>query len=394
MRQRRIWPWLAFLGLLAVAVGVGAIWHAFRSRVSHDLGRIAFVGSDANIWLIAADGTTQQQVTFDADEKTVRYSWPTWSPDGRELAFVQWIDEGTTGQGAIYISNQDGTGVRHLTPTDRGYFAWSPDSRFLAVVEAGRGGQTNVCGSSWGMHMGWNLVRIDVETGERETIADLANELSGVGRGDSMDPFANLAASEPRRWGFALQGVRWSANGKWLVFETPESMFLVQYPEGQVTNLDRRAPPYCEAVDQTPWQLIFSPAGERIAYVDQMRTIAVMTPDGKSTPIVEPSSDDQEGMPYLYGWSPDGRYLLFERDGVLTRVRTDGRHPQPVYEESRGVAVGRLAFSPDAKKVVFTLVTGNPGTSERPQTHLWVGNLDGSDLHEIVEGCQPDWQPK
>jgi Tol biopolymer transport system component len=58
---------------------------------------------------------------------------PTWSPDGKRLAFAS-TRGGTDGLYAIFLINRDGTGLTQIT--DQGlnahYPVWSPDGRVLA----------------------------------------------------------------------------------------------------------------------------------------------------------------------------------------------------------------------------------------------------------------------
>jgi len=51
--------------------------------------------------------------------------WPTWSPDGQQIAFVS---ERDNRNGEIYVMNADGSDVRRLTDNDlrEGMLAWSP----------------------------------------------------------------------------------------------------------------------------------------------------------------------------------------------------------------------------------------------------------------------------
>ena len=95
--------------------------------------KIVFCSSrDGNdeIYTMNADGSNQTRLTFhEADD------WqPTWSPSGRQIAFVSvrsgdWNSE-------IYIMNADGTNLRQLTH----YWGedaepdWSPDGSQIAFV--------------------------------------------------------------------------------------------------------------------------------------------------------------------------------------------------------------------------------------------------------------------
>ncbi|MFB6894065.1 TolB family protein [Kitasatospora sp. NPDC056327] len=88
----------------------------------------------SDLYVIAPDGTTAQRVTFLTNDTP--YSGavtdPAWSPDGKQLVFS--YRTSATGQpanaSALYVVNADGTGMRRLTPWElrAGERAnWSPD---------------------------------------------------------------------------------------------------------------------------------------------------------------------------------------------------------------------------------------------------------------------------
>jgi TolB protein len=83
-------------------------------------------GSD--IWLMKPDATGLQRITRDGSRNTS----PSWSPDGRRIAFVS----SRNGIDQIWTMNADGSGTRRLT-APRGLDAqpaWSPDGRRIAFV--------------------------------------------------------------------------------------------------------------------------------------------------------------------------------------------------------------------------------------------------------------------
>jgi TolB protein len=98
-------------------------------------GRIVFardldpiVGQvDDDIFTMEADGTNQKNLT---NSPGVGDFEPSWSPTGRRIAFVSDRD----GDGEIYTMRPDGTGVRQLTFDGLGYEFpdWSPDGRLIA----------------------------------------------------------------------------------------------------------------------------------------------------------------------------------------------------------------------------------------------------------------------
>jgi Tol biopolymer transport system component len=96
--------------------------------------RLALVALD-RVWVMEyPDGTPARLTALESGEFE-----PTWSPDGRWIAFVTWSD---TAGGHIYRAPADGSGpARRLTRVS-GYYrqpAWAPDgSRIVAVRSAAR----------------------------------------------------------------------------------------------------------------------------------------------------------------------------------------------------------------------------------------------------------------
>ncbi len=137
---------------------------AFQPGWAPDGFRITFantVGTSVGggIWIINADGTGGGRVPSTQQND----AWPTFSPDGRQIAFVRQAGRFAS----IFVVNVDGTGLRQVT-TDVSVEdpEWSPDgSRFtfsngfdVYVVNADGTGLTNIATSEFGnaRHPSWS----------------------------------------------------------------------------------------------------------------------------------------------------------------------------------------------------------------------------------------------
>ena len=93
---------------------------------SPDGGKIA-IGDGGDIWTVPADGTGGSTPLVTGPGLN---GAPSWSPDGRRLAFMSDRD----GNFDIYVMNADGTGQTRLTdnPLDDGSPVWAPDGTRIA----------------------------------------------------------------------------------------------------------------------------------------------------------------------------------------------------------------------------------------------------------------------
>jgi Tol biopolymer transport system component len=103
-----------------------------QTAFSPDGGRIALTGQGKgkdvlHVWDVAARREIRR---FDLPLESV--SGPTWSPDGRQLAF----SGSAGGVTDLYLVNADGTGFRRLTNDGYGDFQpqWSPDGKTIAFT--------------------------------------------------------------------------------------------------------------------------------------------------------------------------------------------------------------------------------------------------------------------
>ena len=80
------------------------------------------------IYVADADGSNSRQLT----DNKFSDAWPTWSPDGTQIAFIN-IEDGV---GELYIIDVDGTNLRRITNNSwlDVYPRWSSDGSTVYLL--------------------------------------------------------------------------------------------------------------------------------------------------------------------------------------------------------------------------------------------------------------------
>ncbi|MGH3104036.1 MAG: TolB family protein [Gaiellaceae bacterium] len=295
---------LAACGLLVATVVGGA-----RAVPPGADGRIAFQGSDPDsfdIWTMNPDGSGLTSVTATPDSDEFE---PSWSPDGRRIAFTSDRGGERAGPTAVYVTNVAGGAARRLNPAGLSQTspAWSPD----------------------GMHIAFSLCTRRPAEGEPCSSAQIAVARAADGRGLRF-------VTRPLRGANAVDSKpAWAPNGRWLVFtRTVDS----GYNELWVIGLDRRGLRRLlrddSQIDHNP---SWSPDGRRIAFVSDVDgddAIYVIGANGKGRQRVvgetadedDPDGDDPQTVSGVSNpaFSPSGRRIVYSAGGDLWTIGVDG----------------------------------------------------------------------
>jgi len=142
------------------------------------------------------------------------------------------------------------------------------------------------------------------------------------------------------------------------------------------------------SVDRLGPGLSWAPDGKRIVFDASTQPkqgtfddydLYVVNADGTDLKRIT-SGDDNDILP---DWSPDGTWIAFHRNCVLSIIHPDGTQAKPL---SFGLCATGIAWSPDGQWIAFLDVT--PPSGERPST-IRVFQPGGSDARIVYTFDQP-----
>lgn len=299
--------------------------------------RIAFLGSDNNIWLISSAGGDRVRITGSSAVSAL-----AWSPDGTQMAYVS--------SGDLYVVDLPHENRRKLTHTsDVGPFslAWSKSGQIAFV------------------------------RGE--------NSIATISAGDETPKIRTLVKSVPfRGYGlhrpFSFPSLNWSADGSMLTFDV--------YPSYGFGLASLKVAGY----QKTPgWHASWSPTYDELAYVRDGQIRLVDVQQGEESVLIQ-SPDGTYAFPTFspdstriaYTWSlpsvgADSSLWVYDR---LQEKRTK-LFPGPAAD---------LSWSPDGRRLAFARWVPAGGFFQF--SGISVIDDDGLGLLELTpDGHSPQWQP-
>ena len=348
---------------------------------------------------------------------------PTWSPDGRFIAFLRDL---SPEKSAVLLIPALGGPERKIAEifspsmSSRGlpspYLAWSPDGRWLAVVDRESPATP------------YALSLLSVETGEkRKVISPPAQLLDGDGApafspdgqvlafsrlidygiGDlyllnlSSSPEGPKPTGEARRITFDNRDVIspvWTADGREIVFSDGGGIWRINTgskgPEAK--------PRQIESLSGNNSGLAISPHGQRLAYVhfifhSSIRRTAASFLDSNPSNGHGKNSKPQGSVSFISStrndsapqYSQDGKRIAFmsERSGFkeIWSCDSDGSNPEQLTSFG-GPEVTTPRWSPDGSRIAFDSNAGG-------QYDIWVVDSNGGTPHRMTNNPANDGNP-
>ena len=339
--------------------------------------RIAFIGSDGNLWLQETlsgelNQVTQEGVSFMAagDRESVIFTNPQWSSDGQLVAYQREyrkpVVDGMEYQVSLWVYDLASNQAREVLADEQtaGY-AWRPGTHTIAfAIPIEQDYFNNQGGVDSSLARG--IQAYDVDSG---TLSELVAPARGYSlsnprfspdgtkigfeeiiymEGSGLFAYVDLTTNEYFPWEKALGGFAWSPDGEMVAYD-----YLTYGPSGteriylnDLRNSSERAlsPVIVSGYAYSPR---FSPQGDRVAYIAEE-----FSAEGNS------------------------RYKILIQGLDETLPRELGLFDQPGY----------LSWSPDGEWLLLTV--GNYDQSQM----IMVNVADGS-VKPLEQGIQPVWQP-
>ncbi len=117
----------ALLQILMFLLACGALLFCVPTRVE---AKIVFrIGND--LYVMNDDGSGKRRLTHNTTTEDLR---PRWSLDGRQIAFIRYMDKKKPKTAELFVINADGTAPQRLTHNkfSESYPSWSPDGHYIA----------------------------------------------------------------------------------------------------------------------------------------------------------------------------------------------------------------------------------------------------------------------
>ncbi len=280
---------------------------------------------------------------------------PAWSPAGDRIAFLS----GRDGNLEIYVADADGANERNLTDNPgadgRFGFAWSPDGSRIAFV-SDREGSSDL----------W-LVNVD------------GSGLTNLTTRHDVDPAGwEIPATAELSWSPEGTRIAFAAHNQGIQVISADGSELVRLSQLHAASLEDQEGNVTGTIDVSlDFGPMWSPDGERIAYLVGAGELHVMRADGTADAWITGGTKGTEVS--YFAWSPEGKRIAFNPlGGHVYVVNSDGSCQTQLTAESDEYWAQGPSWSPDGTRIAFA--SNRPG-----RVDAYVMNDDGSAQTRLTE---------
>ena len=352
-----------------------------RLAIHDDAGRISIVAPDGSDVLAVADAVSGEV-----------HRQPTWSPDGRTLAWVKVTPSGSR------LMLTAATETSFALPVAGFYLAWSPVGDRLLVLGASPGGggidaiivdadsgRLSGLGTDQPFYVAWS------PDGDEVLVRAGRDRMGVIGVGAGR--FVDLGPGGP------FQAPDWSVDGRRVYLVDGGTVDSLRVDDGGSLEVDGSFVTF-DLGERLAYQVLRESDGVQIAFrqtaVARANRLMVHDPVSGESEVVWP--DPVAG----FQWSPDGRKLLFltiesgEPPRLGWRVWASGtvidvaiaepttlfaRDYLPFFDQ---YARSQTFWSPASDAIVL------PGVIDG-RTGIWRADLDGTGPVFVAEGEMASW---
>jgi serine/threonine protein kinase/Tol biopolymer transport system component len=295
-----------------------------------------------------------------ADDTRFRADTPiTFSPDGKQFAFVSFATD--PGGSQLVVVNTDGSGEGRILASravgeefSGGGPAWSPDGKIIAIgVSTGTGATPQA-----------RVVGVAFDSGEVKTLSQ--QSWNGIGR------------------------LEWFRDGSGLMLlakeksEDKRQIWQLSYPSGEARCITNDLNSYASLS-------LTADFGALVTIQSQTSSNIWVAPKGNAGEARQLTSrrNADEGF-FGVAWTPDGRVVYSSTAAInhsnLWIMNDDGSNPRQLTDSLADDTLP--AVSPDGRYIVFT-------SNRSGKLNLWRMDMDGGNLKQLTNSValEPDFSP-
>jgi Tol biopolymer transport system component len=360
---------------------------------SPDGKRLVFVTLNRLYVADLPNGAPRRVTTEDIGE-----FYPTWSPDGKSIAFVTWNDK--TGGQICKVAVDGKVAPQQLTKAPALYsqLAWSPDGKRIVAVKAAARDMQEALGF-FGGGLGTEFVWVPANGGDMVVIGPSGNRTHPHFTADSTRIFAYSAEE-------GLVSMRWDGTDvKSLIKVTGPLPAMGTLDDDHTTSVDMPMPATYE-LEQNPTpppasEVVMAPRGDRaLAQVGNDLYVVTVPYLGGPTPTVSVANPAAAAFPVrrltdiggeFPAWSSDGNSVHWAIGNAL--VSYDLNRAKVVDDSIKAAARARgdsaPVAKPDSAKADSTKKAAMP-TGYKPVEHrIAIGvNRDIPQSNAVLRGAR------